>query len=125
MRLIAEALEGLDGPARARAVKWAMEFYQVNDAERTAPPAPARRPFRNDPALAFAGLESFFREVEARSAASHPIAIEEGVSVEHIAVGHDDEADVQATENPGQSVESMIHGFVAEFQKLTADWQNE
>jgi hypothetical protein len=130
MRLIAEALAGLDGPARSRVVKWALEFYRVHDVERTTSLPPERPRFRDDPALAFAGLESFFIEAEARSAAFHPIAVEEGVSLEHIAVGPQavtppDGADVPATQNPAQSVESMIHGFVADFQKLTADWQNE
>jgi hypothetical protein len=115
MRSIAETLEGLpDNEARARVLRWAAEYFRVDQPERSSPPAPAAglpAPRHADSDLAVAELSSYF---EPRP---EPVnAAEEFGEPEP-------KPDTAPAKEPDRGVLSMVHNFVAEFQKLARDWQ--
>lgn len=96
MQKVGDALARLpDDTARQRVLKWAREVFQ---AEEEKPPVPAD-PYED---LALGNAEEWFQP-----------ALPEGTGASQ------DAADAS------QPVVSMIHGFVADFQKLARDWKEE
>ena len=117
MRAIADALEHLpNDEARARVLQWVAEFFVVAPV---APPRPAAKRGRargTDPYLAVAELSSFF-DADREPMAAPPDAADafEAMDEEPPAPDPAPQAD--------QGVVSMVHSFVADFQKLARDWQ--
>ena len=108
MRAIADALDTLpDDAARARALGWAAEFFNLKDGGRALSHAAAHQtPLagaspQSDPSLAVEDLSSFFER--------------EDVDPDQMAV---------TPSEPKAGVRSMLQNFVADFQKLARDWQD-
>ena len=105
MRSVGEALEHVrDDETRARVLRWAAESFGLSTAPRVSPPAqPALSPsvaaVDVDPNLAVSELEWLFAE---------KLTLPDPTPT--------------SSSDPGQPVVSMIHGFVADFQKLARDW---
>lgn len=112
MRQIAEALDSLpDNESRTRVLRWATDFFDLKDVG-VATASPAREPLvrpskatgHKDSALSVEDLSSFFED--------------DPVDPDQMAVS----APAPAPEPKG-GVVSMLHNFVADFQKLARDWQ--
>lgn len=69
-----------------------------------------------DPTLTMAGIDTFFDSTAARAARLPPR------SADDLDLAIDEPMPVDQALQPKQSVASMIHGFVADFQKLAKDF---
>jgi hypothetical protein len=122
MRSVADTLEHLpDNEARARVLKWVAEFFDVKTAKpgdslpgAGAPPVQARSA---DPFLAVTALSSFFGP---RPQVDELDGADEFEPLDWLNV---EPAAAAPASETGRGVESMVHSFVADFQKLARDWQ--
>jgi hypothetical protein len=100
LAVVGRTLSGLDRAARDRVLRWAVERFDVSDPG-TGTGAIARQ--CEDPALSVDGVELFDR----KSAAER---VDEALTIPG-----------PSTTPPG--VESMVRGFVMDFQRLVIEWQ--
>jgi hypothetical protein len=103
MRIVGRALAQLpDSQSRMRVLRWATErFRPVATADvRTLPPVPAPSRRSGDQALSVEGMEALFADVpEARE----PVAPVRPAAPEKL--------------------ESLVEGFVSDFQRVALEWQ--
>ena len=96
MAKIAAALGDLDASTRARVLRWVADRFSA--AALTQPPVTAP-PARPDMTLSVDGLGELFADRKS-SAPAEP-----------------------AVDGPSEPVESMVRGFVDEFQRIAREWQ--
>jgi hypothetical protein len=99
MAVVGRALAGLPDPeARARVLRWAVERFEVGEAAgRSATAARGAE----DPALTVDGADLFGRE----------------------SVGPDESLTLPCPSSAPVGVESLMRGFVTDFQRLVVEWQ--
>ena len=105
MRVVGRALAQLpDAQSRMRVLRWAGERFQHVEPVVVWSPAPGPSPHSRDQALSVDGMDEFFADagdlVEVRKSATpaRPVAIPE-------------------------RLESLVEGFVSDFQRVAIEWQ--
>jgi hypothetical protein len=133
MRAISAAFEELeDNQARERVVRWAAEAFGISltsPAATQAPPPVRILAAVVDSTLTVDGLDEFFG-VPAGRGAHHDLEQRRDTSLEISEADlHDGYAEPPAAAAPvapvapAQGVASLLHRFVADFQRLARDWK--
>ena len=130
MRAISAAFEELDdNQARERVIRWAAEAFGISVATPAATQAPP--PVRVlaavvDSTLTVDGLDEFFGLPAGRDA-HHDLEQRRDTSLEiseaDLQDGYAEPPPAAAPVAPAQGVASLLHRFVADFQRLARDWK--